>query len=93
MEEVVILGSGITRLSVAVEVGSMGKNVLLVEKALFLRRHAALLPGKATDPCLECNACLVYDPVLAPRNTQKGYYSVLYGYSEFWKRFKDTRRK
>jgi len=58
-EEVVVIGGGITGLTAATELASMGKEVLVVDKSPFLGGHAAGLPCKATDRCLKCNDCLV----------------------------------
>ncbi|RLB44200.1 MAG: hypothetical protein DRH12_00710 [Deltaproteobacteria bacterium] len=58
-DRVIIVGGGITGLTAALELGQMGKDILLLEKGPFIGGHAANLPCKATDRCLKCNDCLV----------------------------------
>ncbi len=60
-EDVVVLGGGISGLTVALELDRSGKKVLVTDKAPVLGGHAAGLPCKATERCLKCNDCLVED--------------------------------
>ncbi|HDG97752.1 MAG: hypothetical protein DRG71_00970 [Deltaproteobacteria bacterium] len=60
-EVIIVIGGGITGLTVALELARLGKHPLVVERGPLLGGRSASLPCKATDRCLKCNNCLVED--------------------------------
>ncbi len=60
-KEVLIVGGGITGLSLAWELSCLGIDSILVEKAPFLGGHVSQFTCKATDTCQKCGACLLED--------------------------------
>ncbi len=60
-KDVLIVGGGITGLSLSWELSCLGINSILVEKAPFLGGHVSQFACKATETCQKCGACLLED--------------------------------
>lgn len=60
-KEVLIIGGGITGLSLGWELSCLGVNSILVEQAPFLGGHVSQFACKATQACQKCGACLLED--------------------------------
>jgi heterodisulfide reductase subunit A len=59
MQEILVIGSGITGLVAALDLARLGYPVRLVEKEALAGGHAVNYACKATDACQQCGACLV----------------------------------
>jgi heterodisulfide reductase subunit A len=62
-KSVLVIGSGISGVSSALELANAGVNVYLVEKKAVLGGHSLSFCCKATDICSKCSACVVLDKV------------------------------
>jgi heterodisulfide reductase subunit A len=58
-----VLGAGVAGICTALELAKLHIRVELVEKSAQLGGHAARLSCKATDRCVQCGACLVYQRI------------------------------
>lgn len=63
MKKVAVIGSGISGLSLAHELGEAGVNSILIETLPLPGGNTARFSCKATDSCQRCGACLVQDYV------------------------------
>ncbi len=59
MQEVLVVGAGITGLTAALDLAALGRPVRVVEKKPEAGGYAAHYCCKATDRCRQCGACLV----------------------------------
>ena len=71
MNDVLVLGSGITGSVMACSLARAGVNVHLVEKQADIGGHVREMGCKAADACLRCNVC-VADEVLRSVRTRSG---------------------
>lgn len=60
---VLVVGSGISGIASALELGNAGLHVYLLEKEAAVGGHAASFCCKATDVCSGCSACVVRDKI------------------------------
>ncbi|MDR3603154.1 MAG: 4Fe-4S binding protein, partial [Syntrophaceae bacterium] len=60
-KDVLIVGGGITGLSLSWELSCLGIQSILVVKAPFLGGHVSQFACKATETCQKCGACLLED--------------------------------
>lgn len=60
---VLVVGSGISGIASALELGNAGLHVYLLEKEAAIGGHAASFCCKATDVCSGCSACVVRDKI------------------------------
>lgn len=60
-KDVLIVGGGITGLSLAWELSCLGIQSILIEKAPFIGGHVSQFACKATQTCQRCGACLLED--------------------------------
>lgn len=60
-KDVLIVGGGITGLSLAWELSCLGIESILIEKAPFIGGHVSQFACKATQTCQKCGACLLED--------------------------------
>ena len=60
---VLVIGSGISGIASALELGNAGLHVYLLEKEAAVGGHAASFCCKATDVCSGCSACVVRDKI------------------------------
>lgn len=58
-----VIGSGISGISSALELAKAGVSVYLVEKEAVVGGHSARFCCKATDICVRCSACVVPDKI------------------------------
>ncbi len=56
---VVVIGSGVAGLSVALELAQFNISVEVIEKSDFAGGHAIRFACKATDQCVKCGVCIV----------------------------------
>ena len=56
---VLVIGSGVAGLGVAIALADFNIDVTIVEKAAFAGGHAIQFSCKATTACVQCGACLV----------------------------------
>jgi len=62
-KNVLVVGSGVSGLSAAVELANAGTDVYLVEKGAVVGGVAASFCCKATDICSRCSVCVVPDKI------------------------------
>ncbi len=62
-KNVLVVGSGISGLSSALELAHAGVNVYLIEKEAVVGGRSASFCCKATDICSKCSACVVPDKI------------------------------
>jgi heterodisulfide reductase subunit A len=62
-KNVVVVGSGISGVSSALELADAGISVCLIEKEGVVGGHSASFCCKATSICSQCSACVVYDKI------------------------------
>ena len=68
---VVVIGSGVAGLSVALELAQFDILVEVIEKSDFAGGHAIRFACKATDQCVKCGACIVEEKLdQAVRNSR-----------------------
>jgi len=68
---VVVIGSGVAGLSVALELAQFDILVEIIEKSDFAGGHAIRFACKATDQCVKCGACIVEEKLdQAVRNSR-----------------------
>ena len=60
-KHVAVIGAGVTGLTAAEALATLGARVSLIEKSPFLGGHAVQLNCKATDACVKCGACVAED--------------------------------
>jgi len=61
--DVLVIGSGISGISSALELAKAGITVHLVEKEVAVGGHSASFCCKATDVCVRCSACVVPEKI------------------------------
>jgi heterodisulfide reductase subunit A2 len=61
--DVLVIGSGISGISSALELANSGLTVHLVEREVVVGGHSASFCCKATDVCVRCSACVIPDKV------------------------------
>jgi heterodisulfide reductase subunit A2 len=62
-KDVLVIGSGISGISSALELADAGIPVYLIEKEAVIGGHSASFCCKATDICVRCSACVVPDRI------------------------------
>jgi heterodisulfide reductase subunit A len=62
-KNVLVVGSGISGVASALELANAGIGVYLVDREAVVGGHSASFCCKATDICVKCSACVVYDRI------------------------------
>ncbi|MCL5126158.1 MAG: FAD-dependent oxidoreductase [Deltaproteobacteria bacterium] len=89
-KDVLIIGGGITGLSLCWELACLGIESILVEKAPYLGGHVSQFACKATQTCQRCGACVLEDYLSKLSNTglfELHLNSTIGSFSQIGKKF------